>query len=313
MTKTVCLINPESFTVANKGSLLRNALSDVAQCHDITDFTTLPELIRQMMRENPDHLFIEGGDGTIQGVLSHILMHEPDSARLPALTLIPGGMTNLVARHVGVRRPNAKKLRAIHQAPDKARQIALPALGVEAEQGEHNWYGFLLSTGAMPAATRLCLDKIHTQGIGGAAAVRTTLWRVLLGRGAERGHIMKPRPLDMQLAGREVSEAHIMSIATTLPGLMIGIHPFWHTANGPLKLTWVKGEARRHVRNILRLVVRPNARRTPEILERHGYESWSGKEVRIKVDSDVVLDGEFLPLRGQAFRLFATEPLRFLR
>ncbi len=311
--KTVCIINPDSFTVAKKGSILRQALGDIAPCYEIRDFETLPETVRKIMAGEPQHIFIEGGDGTIQGVLSQILGQHPDSKALPVFTLLPGGMTNLVAKHVGVKHPNTGKIRAIYNNPDTAQSIALPALGLKPSNGPEEWYGFLLSTGAMPAATRLCLDKIHTHGIGGAAAVRTTLWRVLLGHGEERNHILKPRPLSLQLNKNAFDNKHIMTIATTLPGLMIGINPFWHTGGGPLKLTWVKEGAKRHVRNILRLLLRPHAKRTPVILEKHGYQSWSGEAARIKTDSDIVLDGEFLPLRNIAFSLFATQPLRFIR
>lgn len=314
MPNPAFIINPLSHTVAERGSdLVRTGVTTKTNCHILNAFDTLPDAVAEILDHGREHVFIEGGDGTIHGVLSMFLAQQPDVDKLPEFTLLPGGMTNLVAAHVGLKRPSSKKIRTLLENPNTQKIVELPMLGAKASDNDNTNYGFLLSTGALPAATRYCVDHIHTKGVGGSAAVRQTLLKVLFGRGVEREIILKPTALSLDLENSKIDGQHIITIATTLPRLMIGLNPFWGTGDGNLKITHASKDARHVVRNVARMLLPGQSARASTKLKRDGFQSWSVNEATLQLSGEVVLDGEFLPKTDAPISLFATKPLRFIK
>ena len=320
MSNPAFIINPLSHAVAKHGSdLIRAGVTTSTNCHILNAFDTLPAAISKILgtkregRKDRNHVFIEGGDGTIHGVLSMFLAQEPDVDKLPYFTLLPGGMTNLVAAHVGLKRPSSKKILTLVNNPRDQKTVDLPMLGTKAEDADITHYGFLLSTGALPAATRYCVDRVHTKGVGGSKAVRSTLLKVLFGRGVEREIIMKPTQLSLDLGVQKIDGDHIITIATTLPHLMIGLKPFWGIGDDRLMITHVHKDARNIVRNITRMLLPGQSAGAIVKLKRDGFQSWNVDKAVMQLSGDVVLDGEFLPQTHAQISLFATKPLRFIR
>ncbi len=314
MSKTAFIINPLSHTVAKRGSeLVRAGVSSQPNCHILDTFATLPAMVADILALGSEHVFIEGGDGTIHGVLSAFIAQQPNVENLPNFTLLPGGMTNLVAAHVGLKRPTIKKIKALTHNPLGQEIVEMPMLGTKAEGAEKAHYGFLLSTGALPAATRYCAEHVHTKGIGGSAAVRNTLLKVLFGRGIEREIILTPTPLSLNLGTALVEGDHIITIATTLPRLMIGLKPFWGTGDGKLMITHARKDARHIVRNVARMLAPGQSLKASEKLKQDGFQSWNVDTAILKLSGEVVLDGEFLPQTNAPISLFATKPLKFIK
>jgi len=314
MSNPAFIINPLSHTVAKRGSnLVRAGVTSETNCHILNAFDTLPAAVTDVLSTGRDHVFIEGGDGTIHGVLSMFMAQQPDVDKLPSFTLLPGGMTNLVAAHVGLKRPSNKKIMALAENPEKQETIELPMLGCKAADSDITHYGFLLSTGALPAATRYCLDNIHTKGVGGSAAVRNTLLKVLFGRGVERGIILKPTPLALDRGAEKIDGSHIVMAATTLPRLMIGLNPFWGTGDGRLMVTHINEDARHVVRNVAKFFKSSQSLRSTKALKRDGFQSWNMENTQMQLPGEIVLDGEFLPQTNAPISLFATKPLRFIK
>ncbi len=314
MPNPVFIINPQSHTVAKRGSdLVRAGITSKTNCYMLSTFSTLPAMVADILAQGCGHVFIEGGDGTIHGVLSAFMAQQPDMDNLPYFTLLPGGMTNLVAAHVGLKRPTAKKIKALAKKPHEQKLVEMPMLGAKAEDTNKAHYGFLLSTGALPAATRYCAEHVHTKGIGGSAAVRNTLLKVLLGRGVERDTILKPSPLSLNLDTALIEGDHIITVATTLPHLMIGLKPFWGTGDGKLMITHAGKDARNVVRNVTRMLLPRQSAAAAVKLKRDGFQSWNVDTAILKLSGEMVLDGEFLPQTNTPISLFATKPLRFIK
>lgn len=318
MSKPAFIINPASHTVAMRGSdLVRAGVTTDTNCHRLHTFDTLPAAVADILATSREHVFIEGGDGTIHGVLSMFMAQQPDVNKLPYFTLLPGGMTNLVAAHVGLKRPSTRKIVALVENPNGQKIVKLPILGAKAQDSDTTHYGFLLSTGALPAATKYCLDKVHTKGVGGSAVVRNTLLKVLFGRGVEREIILKPTPLSLNLGpnsiGGQIDGDHIVVAATTLPHMMIGLKPFWGNGEGRLMITHIGKDARHLVRNIARMLLPGQSAVASAKLKHDGFESWNVDKATIQLSGEVVLDGEFLPQTNAPISLFATEPLRFIK
>lgn len=314
MSNSAFIINPLSHSVAKHGSDLQRAgATTQSNCYVLDSFDTLPSAVADILKAKCKHVFIEGGDGTIHGVLSMFLAKQPDVDKLPDFTLLPGGMTNLVAAHVGLKRPSRKKIIDLVKRPETQKTIALSMLGAKSENSDITHYGFLLSTGALPAATRYCVEHVHSKGVGGSAAVRNTLLKVLFSRGIERETILKPTPLSLDLGTEQIDGDHVISVATTLPRLMIGLKPFWGTGDGGLMITHANKEARHIIRNMARMLMPGQSARSSAKLHRDGFRSWNVDKAVIQLSGEVVLDGELLPQTDAPIFLFATKPLRFIK
>ncbi len=312
MQNPAFIINPQSHSVARRGSVLQKTRrTNQNNCTILHSFDVLPSAVTNMLDTGRNHVFIEGGDGTIHGVLSAFLNQQPDVDKLPDFTLLPGGMTNLVAAHAGLKRPSVKKLTRLIDARITPHSTDLPMLAIKAVDNHKTHYGFLLSTGALPAATRYCLDHIHTKGIAGAAAVRSTLFKVMLGH--QRNTILAPTPLHLDLGDRQIDGEHIATITTTLPRLMIGLKPFWGKGDGPLMMTHVGKDAKHLKRNIARMLLPGQSLRAHAALKRDGFQSWKIESANLRLPGELVLDGEFIPHTNAPISLFATRPLRFIK
>lgn len=311
-TKAAFLINPLSHAVLKHGSVLKKtALNTDILRYELDPFQGLPKAIDDIINQGIKLVFIEGGDGTVQGVLTAFLNRQDEFSKLPQFVLVAGGMTNLVARHVGIKKPTPEKIEAILNAPKSAQTAQLPLLRVQYEDQDHS--GFLFSTGAFPNGTRYCLDKIHTRGINGAAAVRTTLLRVLFRRGEERDAILGPTPMILKIDGETIKDDHIISLTTTLPGLMIGLNPFWGTGNGPVRISHVREGSKHLIINVARLFTRKPSTKLSAKLEAGGFRSWSVNTAILHHGGALVLDGEFLPQTSALITLSASQPLSFIK
>ena len=280
-------------------------------CFELHTFDTLAEHIKDIAAQGVDIICIEGGDGTIHGVLSACREHATLFTTFPTFILLSGGMTNLIASQLGLKKPTALHIEKLLKNPNAGIRADTPLLNIEIN--DQTYSGFLFSTGALPNATRFCLDKIHTNGITGAAAVRTTLLRVLFGRGDDREIILTPTPFVLDIGDDKIDDDHITSIATTLPGLMIGVHPFWGSGNNTVQITHVRAGAKRHIRNIARMLKRKQSNNGIAKLGRDGFRSWSINTARIYHSGPLVLDGEFLPQTDGPISLSASTPICFLK
>lgn len=318
------LVNPLSYAVQKHGSVLaKSALAANVLRYDLDPFLELPKAIDDIISNKIKLVFIEGGDGTVQGALTEFQNRREEFAVFPQFILLPGGMTNLVAGHVGVKKPTPAKIEALLNAPETPKTgkgkdegkgtntVHLPLLQIQYEN--HDFSGFLFSTGALPNGTLYCLDKVHTQGINGASAVRTTLLRVLFKQGAEREAILGATPMRLDIDGEKVNDGHIISIASTLPSLMIGLSPFWGTGHGPVRVSHARGGAKHLILNVIRLLKRKQSPKSIMKLAKAGLRSWAVDTAILHHEGPLVLDGEFLPQTNTPITLSASAPLSFIK
>lgn len=307
-------VNPLSHTVAKRGSVLDRSGTDKNILRiQIDNFKTLAEDMKNIAHSGIKTIFVEGGDGTIQAVLTEVLNQEKLFERLPNIVLLPGGMTNLIVEIIGLKKPTPQKVDQLIDQPETGNIAQLPLLRIDPQESAQTHYGFLFSSGALPAATQFCLDKIHTQGIGGAKAVRTTLLRVLMGRGEEREKILSPTELKLDFNDMSLNGDHLTSIATTLPKLMIGINPFWGTEDGQVRLTHAGPPIKHKVRNVARMFKKNQSEKARASMRADGFQSWNLNEATLTHDGPLVLDGEVLPDTKGPINLSASIPLSFLR
>ena len=306
------LINPNSSAVRKRGSVLEQVGTD----HDIDlvktqSLSDLTEVFKFGAERGVDWFCLEGGDGTVQTALSAYQTVADQFETPPKFTLLPGGMTNQVSRHIGIRRPVKKRLAEVISGKEPE-TVNMPMLRIEMEN-DCITYGFLFSTGALPMATSYYFDRVHKDGKGGAGAVTQMIAKGFAGSRSVKDQIYRASPLSLRVTGDKeeihLDNDHLTTVVTTLPGLMLGLDPFWGDGTGDLRLTYVREDAQHILRHLISLWAgRKNVSRSDD-----GIESFKANVLRYIYNGPVILDGERLKQAGSRLELRATDPIEFWR
>lgn len=264
------------------------------------DLSSLPAALTDFARLGVDVLAIDGGDGTIRDVLSTL----PDAFgdRWPALTILPSGKTNLIARDVGTFgggiKGVARLVKAIRAGTVTIRQRAV----LEAVRGGGLPIvrGLFFGAGIFTHATEMAAVWTFGRGIKQSAGVALTMaqvvWQYLRGK-----HEGSP----MAAPAGEAVKPHFVVLATTLEKLMLGFWPFAATGTGALK--WLAVEAPpRHLLSVLWAAWRGRMDARP------GCRSARTDAIAIALQGRFVVDGEIYAPGPEGVLLRAGPALRFL-
>lgn len=296
------VFNAASAKVAKKGALLpKIAEQHNAVLRDVGDFSDVDKLVQDALAAKAQHIVIEGGDGTVQGVLTEFL-RQSKARNLPVFTLVPGGNTNQIARNVGLSTASPQ---AVAKALGENKVLAQAPLLRIKDKAQRKYYGFLFSSGALPQVTDYTKDKLHDRGIGGSLAV---IGGILKGATGTSG-ITTPTTVKLNIHADDLQKLrgrHLGTIVTTLPGLMLGLDPFWGEGNRPLRVTYVAGEYQKLVRNVASLWLGKKSKDRSQ----DGLYSWTADRLKYRYEGPCVLDGELLDLT-KGFNIRATRPIRF--
>lgn len=309
--------NPLSHTVSRRGSMLERAANrepDVLY-HRLDVFDELPGVLRRFAAEGIEAIFIEGGDGTAMAVLTEILSGRSGLSVDIPIGLLPGGMTNLAAKVLGVRNVGQGGIRALledlRQGNLTGRAEPMPLLEVSLSKTGQPLYGFFLSTGAIPNGIRYCRRALHSRGAQGSFAVGLTLVRLIFGpRNREGNEVMRPTDLALESPVLHAAGSHLFTLATTLPRLSLGLDPFWGDGRAAVRFTHAAWPEHGLIRALFGIL----AGGPKGFMRKRGMESFNTDEVLIKHSGEMVLDGEFLavPPSGKV-RISATRPMVFVR
>jgi len=284
------VFNAASARVAKRGALLPTiAKTHDAVLRDVGDFSDVGTLVQDALATKAQHIVIEGGDGTVQGILTEFLRHEK-ARNLPIFTIVPGGNTNQVARNIGL---SATTTDAVAKALSENNAInSAPLLRIKDKTGR-KYYGFLFSSGALPQVTDYTKDKLHDRGIGGSMAV---IGGILKGATGTSG-ITTPTKIKLNINADGIEKLrgpHLGTIVTTLPGLMLKLDPFWGEGERPLRVTYVAGEYKNLVKNVAGLWLGKKKKDR----SKDGMYSWTANTLKYRYVT-------------KGFKVSATQPIRF--
>ena len=294
------IVNMLSERVSKKGSVLEPLAAETdTDCFRLDPFDALPSAVTKAAADGVDHVVIEGGDGTVQGVISAFLYQADKFETFPSFSIVPGGMTNQVAKNIGLKSAGARSVKSALDGPMDA--VDMPLLNVIDSEGP-SYAGFLFSTGAIPQITRYTTGELHRKGIGGSAAV---LGGILKGVRGDDDALMQITPVRMDDL---YDGPHLGTVVTTLPSLIMGLDPFWGEGKEPLRVTWVDESYKGLAKNILQIWMGLKSKdRSPD-----GLYSKRVDEISYHYEGDIVLDGEFLSIPSGKFTVRATRPVTFL-
>ena len=276
----------------------------------------LPGALRQLERSGLELLIVNGGDGTLQYVLSALLA-DPRRQQLPAIAPLRGGRTNMTAADLGADRNPVRGLARVLDAADggylERLIVQRSVLRVRSSHRAADQYGMFFGAGLI----RRAIGVVHrsfppgrSQGLFGASVVTGALIAKLLFR-PTRG-ILTPDKCSVQIGGRELLDAELyLLIASSLDRLFLRLNPFWGEGDGGVRLTAIESRAER-----LALAALPamTGRARPWMTPDEGFTSVDTPQARIRMNCGFTVDGElFDPEPEEEIELRADDRIRFLR
>lgn len=281
------------------------------------DGSHVPEALAHFEREGVGLLVVNGGDGTVQRVLTELLGARRTGPWLPRIAPIRGGRTNMTASDLGARR---NPIRGLAEVLDAARAglldqraVERPVLRVELGPDGGVHYGTFCGIGMLYQAVQLptqYLPRNRAQGLFGAGAVLATL--VARAAAGRLGGVLTAEKIQLAMDGEPPEHRELrLVMATTAERLFLGIRPFWGRESGSVRLTTIAADAKGLARAAVGILRgRPPVWVSPEF----GYLSRNCDEVIFRVDCGVTIDGElFHPAPGRIVRLTADHRVRFVR
>ena len=287
--------------------------SDIA--HVETDFSGVREGLAELAAREVDVLVVNGGDGTLQRVLTEIHRHRV-FARAPMIAPLRSGRTNMNALDIGSRRNPVKALVTLMAAAadgSLARRIVeRPVMRIDLGDDAGPQYGMFCGFGTVHRAIELThrvFPKGRAQGVFGAGIVTGLLMtRAALGSARD---VLTPDAIDIRLEGEPVHEREFkLVIATTLDRFFLGMRPFWGTEPAPIRFTALSRDAMRFATSVD--VIRG---RRPRAADRNGFcVSRNVHSSELRLDCGVTIDGEMhAPRPGRDIRIDAEHSISFVR
>ncbi len=297
-------------------------LSFLRECPEIPHVETesgehVQEALAMLAKQDIDILAVNGGDGTLQRVLTEVVGNEV-FGRVPSIVPLRGGRTNMIALDIGSHRNPVAGLAALRESIRRntslnGRMVERPVLCMELEPDGMTHYGMSFSVGLLPRAIELThrmFPEGRAQGVFGSAVVAGGL--VLRAAFGKLDGILQPDPMEIMLDGRPLAaKEFLVMLVTTLDRFFFQLHPFWGRETGSVRFMAVAAGAVLSPLALPRILYgRPPAWITPEV----GYTSHNVEHLELRVDCGLVLDGEmYAPRRGRRVRLSAERRVLFVR
>lgn len=242
---------------------------------------------------NVDIIGVNGGDGTIQAVLT-ALLHQQLFERMPLLALLRSGTDSVIPGDVGLRGTREEGLRKLlnwTRLRDGSNVIVKrPIMRVQPAPNQEPRYGMIFGAAIVYQATLFCHRRIHSIGLRGGLAPGLTLARFLLAVLSKNRKYVRPVPITIGL-DQNPPQQHdfLVVVISTLERLFLGIDPFWGTGTGPLRFSAV-ADRPKHILRALPALVRGHTYRhaTPE----NGYYSNNAHKVELTMNTRFTLDGQ---------------------
>lgn len=284
----------------------------------LSDILEIPEILKSFNADGIGLVVINGGDGTVQAVISSVINDQP-FGKMPVFAILPGGRTNIIAADLGALMDPLHHLESLMDLvsdPSGAdlETVSRPFIRLELTPGAKPIYGAFFGTATMVRGMEFCRHSIYPLGLPNFLAHSIAIfWVLLLALLPFKGKTspMRKEPQIVRtVEGRIGPKAYFAFIVTGLDRILLGIEAGARGSddNGlnSIKIEYSTTSILKAIPQIL--FGRP-IRRTGSGI---GYSKVSGME--IETDCPITLDGEFYYGEpGKPVRIDATEPIEFIR
>ncbi len=283
----------------------------------------MPEALADLARQEVDLLVVNGGDGTLQYVLTEILGSRAFGDRVPLLAPLRAGRTNMSAMDLAADRDPLRGLAdLIACATDgriaervEPRRVLRVSYGHGQERAEQ--YGMFFGAGIIKRAIELnhrLFDqegkRTLVEGVPGATLVTAGL----IGRAVtgDKSGILAPDKAQILLDGQPVEQGeHHLIIASTLSRLFARMRPFWGQGPGGVRFTSCAAPCEKFGKSALGILRgKPASWVTPE----NGYTSQNVECAELRMNCGFTVDGElWQPDSDRSITLTAERVVHFVR
>jgi hypothetical protein len=250
-------------------------------------------------RAGVDVVAMNGGDGTVQAVLTVLLGERGPFARLPLLALLPAGTTALISCDVGLSGGRVDALRRLlawaRAGSGEATLVERPVLRMRSEDMPEPTFGMFFGAASILRGIEYAVTRVHPLGVRGQLGAGLTLLRMLGDLVRGRRDRLPAVSVATAIDGGPVEQRECLLVfVTTLGRLFLGLRPYWSAEPGGLHYTAL-GTRPQHLLRTLPFLLRgrPSRHGTPE----HGYVSRNAEQIRLGVSGGFMLDGELLGKR----------------
>lgn len=282
----------------------------------LEDMAAIGDYMKDFARDDVGLIVVNGGDGTVQAVLT-ALFNAGCYRKPPLLAVLPRGNTNMIAEDVGLRgRPHRALARLIDRAEagDLDRFAHRRHVLRISNGGDHApRYGMFFGTAGIYRGILACRKNVHRAGFTSSLATGLTLAgllaRSVLGSRRARGFY---RGDDITVSfdgGKGQSASYFILLVTTLNRLVLKSRPFWGHGKGSLRFTGIAFPPPRLARHVLPVLYGGPNRRLPQ----PGYTSANANTISLTMSDPFTLDGElFEPTPDRPVVLEGGGPVRFI-
>lgn len=294
----IILIHNDRSTRNRKGI---EALKEVAAADDAVtqlffdERTDLDAIAAKVQTAAPSLLIVNGGDGTVQGMLTRLLGRFRPSV-LPHLAVLPRGMANMTAGDCGLksRSPAALKELLERAAHERIAEVTTHrrVLKVEGVVGrEEAVYGMFAGFAGIMDAIRLTTGKVHKAGLKGEWSHLVTLISLLFGLaiGRKPHGALDGEPMRVTIDGKTRQRRELLWLATTLDHLVLRSRPFWNDADKPMRFTSIAYPPPRLIRHAAGVLYGRPSRPSEE----QGFFSQGAEHIGLNYAGTFTIDGEF--------------------
>lgn len=313
LKRLAVISNPRSHRNLRRPSLERDMLA----CAFLAGFaepatqTELLTALTSFKQQGVDIIAINGGDGTVRDVLT--ALHQIDPDWRPALTIIPGGKTNLIAYDVGSVPHGRAGLRQILDAANKGQldrhRVSRPVLDItRPDEAGPAICGMFFGAGAFSRGTELAQTEANALGLYHGLAVAWTIASMIIR--VMRGRAGENTPVILTADGGKIYEGEqFIMLATGLQRIIMGLNPFWGSQARAIRYTSIDAPPVRLFAALLPLL---RGRPRPW-MEAAGYRSGSANHLTLSLKSRFTVDGElFGPGASGLIELSARRTMDFV-
>lgn len=267
------------------------------QEHVIHHEVQTPEEVTVALADCADHgvdlVAVNGGDGTIQAVLTALLHRQPFS-RMPLLALLRAGTDSVIPGDVGLRGSREEGLRRLlrwsRKRDGKVDIVGRTIMRVKPAPDQEPRYGMILGAALVYQATEYCHRRIHSLGLRGGLAPGLALARFVLAVLTKNPKYVSPVAITIGLDQIPPQQNDFLVVViSTLKHLFLGIDPFWGAETGPLRFTALAARPK-HLMRALPALIRGRTHRyaTPQ----NGYYSNNVNKIELTMNTQFTLDGQ---------------------
>ncbi len=281
-----------------KGLRQMCATIDAASCEILQREAQTPpdvsETLSDFVRRDINLIVINGGDGTVQAVLT-VLFHQKPFEILPLLAVLPSaGTTSMIAGDVGLKGHRQKALERLFnwsRMPDhKVAIIQRPVLRVQIPNEAQPKYGMFFGAAGIYQATLYRFQHRHANDMRGELVAGAILAQFLIALVFKHYKLVSPVTITTRLNRNPAEQRRYYALLiTTLERLFMGLRLFWGSESKPLHY-FALGSRPRHFLRAVWSIFRK--RITPLLNTTNGYTSHNVDEVHLELDSGFNLDGQ---------------------